>query len=365
MAWSVVFWNVERMFRAAASPLRTELADGDPDAWGKADVNAKLENLRAVLAAVHAEAPLAMVGVCEVETKGLVRRLGQGLPAGLVSVDDVAVDSSGFALDGLNIGLLINRELFDGAVTVTSHVIDRTFDTRDILECTLESSQLDEPVTVYVNHWASRLATEGGEKRVAAAHYLRSLIRDRLRYRTSEMLTGANRSVRVPKQSDLEARADLPIVVMGDFNDEPFDDSMQILSTTPVVKAVREELKVRGRSRTDRFRSYKATPLRLFDPFWQYATGSAGSYYRSPRWRTYDQILLSRGLLRSDSPLTYVDQSAHVFNDPDVTRPNGESIVFTNRTGKPKSFDSRKGVGCSDHFPVVVELTTRSAEHAV
>lgn len=348
---SIVFWNVERLFAGRASVIQTEL---DATAPTRQQVTRKVENLRTVIRAIDRIAPIAMLGLCEVETTSLVRRLGQTLDRPLTSVDDVATDSCGFALDGLNIGLLVDRDLFDGPILVQSHVLDRTFDTRDVLECTLSSSRLDLPITVYVNHWASRLASEGEEKRVTAAHFLRSLIRDRVRFRTAEMI-GASGVLRVPHRDALEARAATPVIAMGDFNDEPFDPSLSVVDTTPEIEPVLDDVVVRGRSRMDRFRSYRSAPLRLHNPFWAYASGDWGTFYRSPRWRTYDQILLGRGVLEEGQRrLRLVDDSASIYSDPDLTRRDGSPLEMTNRSGKPRRFDQVRGIGCSDHFPVVV-----------
>lgn len=355
MKRSIVFWNVERLFAAAPSAVRTTLADGEPDEWSRADITAKVDNIRSVLRAIAvAHGQPLLVGLCEVETTGLAKRIGQALPFDLTSVDDAVEDSSSFALDGINIGLLYDPDFFDGQVEMTSHILDRTFDTRDILECRLRSSSLPGPLTVYVNHWASRLASEGAEKRINAAHFLSALIKNQVRLDTGELLDGRGR-VRVPSQLVLNERADQLTIAMGDFNDEPFDRSVEILNTTSEADAVTNDLNVRGLSRVDRFKSYRNSPVRMFNPFWTFAGGQSGTYYRSPRWRSYDQIMISRGFLNQSSPAQYRPGSHAAFSDPTLTV-RGRDVEMTNRGGKPKKYSKRDRTGCSDHFPVVIEV---------
>jgi hypothetical protein len=152
----------------------------------------------------------------------------------------------------------------------------------------------------------------------------------------------------VPRQQALEARARAPVVVLGDFNDEPFDRPFDVLNATPELAEVQEGLSVTGRSAVERYTRYAAAVPRLWNPAWALCTGDGGTYYRSPRWRTYDQILLSRGALeRWGSCRALAFQAGSVTVD-------GKAVSTQTASGKPRGFNEETGQGASDHFPIVV-----------
>jgi hypothetical protein len=98
----------------------------------------------------------------------------------------------------------------------------------------------------------------------------------------------------------------------------------------------------------------KSRPL-LFNPFWAMA-GRGGSYYRTPRWRCYDQILLSRGLLNSKSPFQYIQKSEKIFSDKEIIELDDKPYKINNFNGKPIPYDHDINRGCSDHFAVFISV---------
>ncbi|CAI1919996.1 endonuclease/exonuclease/phosphatase family protein [Serratia plymuthica] len=127
---------------------------------------------------------------------------------------------------------------------------------------------------VFLSHWPSRLwCDENGADR----HYLGVRLRDA-----------------IEKLSDNQSLAN--VIVLGDFNDEPFDKSIseQLMATR------------------DRFLAAKKRYL-FYNPFWRHmcvngvyshdcnTPGHGGTYYykndSKNRWRTFDQILVSSAFL--------------------------------------------------------------------
>lgn len=127
---------------------------------------------------------------------------------------------------------------------------------------------------VFLSHWPSRLwCEENGADR----HYLGVRLRDA-----------------IEKLSIDQCLAN--VIVLGDFNDEPFDKSIseQLMATR------------------DRFLAAKRRYL-LYNPFWRHMCvngiyshdcnqpGYGGTYYYKSdsknRWRTFDQILISSAFL--------------------------------------------------------------------
>ena len=354
---SVVFWNVERLFETTSNPIRAALSDEESDQWTTEDLSAKLTRICATLKRIaDISGPLFLVGLCEVASTRLAATIASGLSDGVASVDSEAEDASMFALDGINIALLYDKTMFDKA-WLRSHILDKTFDSRDILEVRLRRSGRFSEISIFVNHWPSRLASEGAAKRVSAAYYLRNMVQDCVRFTLAEMMNSSGK-ISVPRNSEVEERANTPVFVLGDFNDQPFDRSIEILHTTVDPEAVVNDIRRLGRARAERYRKYKASVPVLLNPFWRYTPGISGSYYRSPAWRTYDQVMCSRGVVNGRGRILYTEDSAYVFDESQIKLPDGSEFSLTNSRGKPLSFVSGSKPGCSDHFPVVIQVET-------
>jgi hypothetical protein len=353
---SIIFWNVQRLFGSGGSPIEHVLSGKN---YKAEDLEKKLFTIASVIDRISEMAgPPLLVGLAEIENAGLCQRIADYVQTTtLDSVDTKGLDETGLALDGLNIGLLYNTTTFSRISLLRSHVINRTFKTRDILECDLEDKHGDK-FSVLVNHWPSRLTGESNDLRISAAHYTANLFMSKTRFSLAEMWERKKKILKVPNKALREEKSSVPVVVMGDFNDEMYDRSIEILGSTDDSDAVANDLKVKGHSTRDRFRSYYHSRPLLLNPFWKLA-GRTGSFYRSPRWRCYDQIMLSRGFLLGKGAFSYIQDSIDVFNKKEVRLNDGNDARLTNRNGKPISFDPAKNRGCSDHFPVFVSAEVK------
>lgn len=357
---TLVFWNVQRLFGSAGNPIEVALSNQTSGVNATAEeVDKKTSVIAAVLDHIAEVAgPPLVVGMAEIETDELCGGIGERMQSvPMISVDQMGVDRAGVALDGLNIAMLVDPGIVVDAPWISSHVIDRSFRTRDVLECHLDLGERG-PLTVLVNHWPSRLSPEAEGRRLAAAHYVNRLIAAQTRYGLLEMWDAERKALVLPKVEDMEARAREPVVVMGDFNDEPFSPSVELLGATDDAEAVREELDLSGSTHKERLRSYTASTPRLYNPWWA-NVGRGGSFYRSPRWRLYDQILVNRGFLADGSPVQ-VEGGANTicqFNAPRLA--GGEQWKIVNAGGKPIAFDLAKGRGCSDHFAIYLTVEVR------
>ncbi|MEM6300310.1 MAG: endonuclease/exonuclease/phosphatase family protein [Pseudomonadota bacterium] len=354
---SLIFWNVQRLFGSQGSPIEFALSsDDDASSASQATIEAKLDVIAATIDLIsELSAPPLFIGLVEIESDELCSAIAERVTsANLESVDKLASDRTGFALDGLNVGGLVDKDAIEEVSQISTHVIDRTFNTRDVLEVHLALPG-DSQLTVLVNHWPSRLTGEGASRRVSAAHYVKRLVAGRTRYQLRELWDAQSQKLTLPGDDALEKRASSPVVVMGDFNDEPFNESVELLGSSNDWKVVHNDLKVRGTSDRQRFRSYMASEPRLYNPWWD-ELGERGSYYRSPRWRYYDQILFSRGLLSAMSTVQFQRDSHRVLSADETPELAGNAWALVNRGGKPIPFDRQRNRGCSDHFPVFAQI---------
>jgi endonuclease/exonuclease/phosphatase family metal-dependent hydrolase len=88
-------------------------------------------------------------------------------------------------------------------------------------------------------------------------------------------------------------------------------------------------------------------PCLLFEPWYQYHEGEAGSYVFHQQWQTPDHILLSYGLFH-EKGFVYKEQSFIVMNKPFLLDP---------LTSYPLTWDhARKKQGYSDHLPLLLTI---------
>ncbi len=181
--------------------------------------------------------------------------------------------------------------------------------TRDILWVT--GSLAGERIHVFVNHWPSRT---GGEKRsepgrMAAAITVRNYI-----------------------DTILVIEPDSKIIVMGDLNDDPNNNS------------ITKGLKANGNLK-------KLKPDELFNPWLADFKNGLGTLAYQDAWSLFDQIILSQRFLNKD-------QEGFFFYKNKVFKPG----YLIENIGKYKGYpmrtysgDTYRG-GYSDHFPTFIVL---------
>ena len=183
---------------------------------------------------------------------------------------------------------------------------------RDILMVKFKA-KLAEKTTIYVlvNHWPSRREGKATSepKRVKAAKTLDG-IRDDI----------------------LKEEPNAHIVIMGDFNDEPFDKSIkETLATTVELDQVSQE--------------------KFYNPMGRLKQAGLGSYNFRGNWNMLDQIMVS-GSLMDGAGLDYEMHSANIYSPEWLRQHGGKYEGYPLRT-----FGGRKYLnGYSDHFPVSIRL---------
>lgn len=318
----VAFWNVENLFEAGVNARR-----GPQSA---PELSAKVARVTSVLRGLGSPPdPPALIGLAEVATERLVKRIARNL---------VPTDPTRF---GYTWAPAKDSALDTGLVLLV--------DTKVIHSCSfisLQSPQHSRPhvlwtkcgirgvaaaLFVSVNHWKSRMADHGdagGARRAQSAQWLEGTI--------------------------ASIDRDVQVVALGDFNDEPFDQSLRVALRAKRSHAGVFEANSKGR---------------LYNTAWQwlsepdhYTAKNAAGYAPSRSQRTYgdsgepavfDHILVSRALLGGGS-LTLDEASVHVRAEPGIAQQQRFGRIAPLRW----SWDDATGTGqgASDHFPVVADL---------
>ncbi len=285
----VAFYNVENLFDTIDSPANgdEEYTPTGKQNWTADKYQYKLKQLGKVIAGM--EYP-AILGLAEVENRAVLEDLVSTPTIAAKGYKIVHIDSPDER--GIDCALLYdpNRVTYVAHKANPVNLVDDK--TRDILEVTFhpKSASVEaETFKVYVNHWPSRFGglAVTAPKRMAAATALRRLI----------------------EQSNEEA------ILLGDFNDEPTDASIKML-TTP-----NEALQF-----TNLAENAKQT------------TGIGTEVYKD-QWYVLDQILVVHP--KSQPSL---NGSFYIFH-PDW-------IGYKNKNMEQRNPSNTRHKGYSDHFPV-------------
>lgn len=322
---AVAFYNVENLFSLENDPF-TVYHDRTPRADSYYNENvyqAKLRNLAKVISEVGADvtgnAP-AIVGFCEVENREVIEDL----------VNQDALRSKDYGIihyhspdrRGIDVALIYQKRLFvptnsesvELLIYNNNNVSQRVY-TRDQL---VVSGLLDgDMVHFIVNHWPSR---SGGEARSRPN-----------RIKAAEL----NKKI-IDSLHAIDPYA--KIITMGDFNDDPTNESIKKVLGT---KAKKENVKMGE----------------MFNPMEDMHKKGYGTLAWRDSWNLFDQMIISAGFLTKDYS-GYQFYKAGIFNPPYLSNPRGRYKGYPYRAFADGGFTG----GYSDHFPVYTLLIKEVSE---
>jgi endonuclease/exonuclease/phosphatase family metal-dependent hydrolase len=346
----IAWWNLENLFDTDDDPISADFEFTRAEGWTPELLAAKIANLAAVISVLHDDAGPELLGVAEVE--------GDDVFADLLAATgnpnlEVVRDEDGTSdLRGIDVSIAFdNRKLT--VVEVRSHTVHLRYATRDIFEVVFALVETGRRLVVIASHWPSRRLgqLESQPSRIAVAENIAFCVRDHLRFPSTDYLD-------LRARGDLGAvqeRFDTPVLIMGDFNDEPADRSVvQHLQASSELDRV-----VGPTNDIDRFNDevahYRNGDNWLYNPMWKFlAEENTGTYFLSStpsgerfanRYQVLDQLVASRGLLIGDGPRLDVDSVA-IVRTPNVATPSF----------RPRPFNRSTGKGTSDHLPVTAMI---------
>ncbi len=314
---AIGFYNLENLFDTEDDPTikDEEFTPDGSKAWTEEKYKEKLANMAYVISQMGTDLTpngVSILGISEIENRKVVEDLLKEPQIAGRGYEIIHYDSPDFR--GIDVGLIYNPKHYEVTkstpIAVDISVGDLKRTTRDILH--VEGLFDGEPLHILVNHWPSR---RGGEKKSAwkrnkAAKMCRTVI-DSL-----EMATPG-----------------VKVIVMGDLNDDPTNESVR-----SHLKAVANKKDLKK----NRF---------LFNPYEDiYRRGLGSNAYRDA-WSLFDQLIMTESLTNEDQD-GYYFHKAQVFNKKFLIQRSGQYKGYPMRTF---SFDKYQG-GYSDHFPSFIYL---------
>lgn len=300
--FSIAFYNLENLFEPIDDQDKLD-KDYTPEGrfkWNTEKYLHKIDHLAQTISKIglnRSALPPIVVGVCEVENETCLNDLVNSKYLKPFSYDYVFHRSPD--MRGIHVAFLYQKEFFEfthhKAFPLTLNVVDKQEGTRDILY--IHGRLFGNPIHLLVNHWPSR--TDGtlitNHKRVSASKLVQQVIKD---------------------IQDREALAN--ILIMGDFNDDPSNHSIQLLKKKEFINAM------------EAFQKQKK-----------------GSIKYKGKWVMFDQILFNKNLQES-SWFNY--ETSHIFVEPYLIQKSGRHKGAPKRTYVGNYHQG----GYSDHFPVFI-----------
>lgn len=321
MEYFIAWWNFENLFDIESSTQRPEWLQkklkSELAGWNTTVLNKKLKQLASIISQMNDGNGPDLLGVCEVENKAVLEKLLIALA--FTGRNYGIVHSDTKDARGIDVAYIYDKDLFKKPAKkdIFSHVVLKRNATRDIVQVTFQTkSQQKNTFVVIGNHWPSKLGgdLESEPYRIIAAETL-SYWLERIQAKLGK---------------------ETSIIVMGDFNDEPFNRSI-----AHYALGLKDSRKVKSK------RSRKPY---LYNLMWALQNDSSGSYYYNT-WSSIDQILVNRPLLRKESPLQLVHNSCQIIKTKEMLKSNKPRRF--SRPSAGKSFDPE---GYSDHLPVTMRL---------
>ena len=306
--YTVAFYNTENLFDYINDPLTNDVGFLESSAknWNQQRYENKIYKIGLAISKIgfdDLQKPPTLIGLAEVENDRILSDLIQSTNLETYNYGFLHYNSPDER--GIDVALLYDKDNFTVenseaiSVDIQSELGLRDY-TRDILKVT--GFLNDEKIYVLVNHWPSRHegSDETGYKRMVAAQKVVELIDE----------------IRV---NDKDAK----IIIMGDFNDNPKNNSMRYLKDEGA----------------------------LYNPMEQLMAYTRGSVNHNSKWMLFDQILMTTNLLESDQKgLKFI--KADIFDDKLLTQNYGKYKGQPLRTYAGKRYTG----GFSDHFPVFIQL---------
>ena len=313
----IMFYNVENLFDITHDSLKHDeefLPDGIKH-WNENKYWTKQKKIAQVITAVGGWEMPAIVGLAEIENLHTLINLAYNTQ--LKNTNYQIIHHESPDRRGIDVALLYRKEkfepLFDTAITI-HFPFDTASRTRDILY--VKGVMLDtDTLHFIVTHWPSKY---GGAfvtipKRVWVAKQIRRLT-----------------------DSLMHINPNANIIIMGDLNDAPNEESL-----TEGLGAVKPDW------------NSKESLFNLMLPM-QHA-GEGTHFYKGPtgaEWNYIDQFIMSRGLYRNQQVIGIKNNQAFVFKAPFLLEKNESGLEIPNRSYIGMKYHG----GYSDHLPIYVDL---------
>ncbi len=314
----IYWWNLENLFDIENSATRPEWLQRrlrrELTGWTEDILDRKISNICDVIAQFNGGDGPDILGVCEIENEAVMARLKTELDHRLSRSYKVLHKDTGDKR-GIDIAFLYDEAKYRDDERIFTLEIMKRHATRDLLQVNLTTIDTNQELILIGNHWPSRM---GGQYESEP-------------YR---MMVGEILSYWIDRIHEIKGK-DTAIVVMGDFNDQPYDRSIaQYLGAT-----------------NNRKRIENARNNYLFNPMYPFLDGKLGTHVYGNEISLLDQFMLSRGITLGGNDRPFSVEEVSIIKLDGMTKGEYNTPI---RFGRPSSQLNLDGY--SDHLPIKLVL---------
>ncbi len=315
----IAWWNLENLFDVYNSIHREgwlqQRLKNELKGWTNSVLQRKVDNLCSIIKKMNDNQGPDLLGVCEVENKPVLERLAEGLSG--IGRDYGIVHHDTSDMRGVDVAFIYDKNKFDFE-TSFSHIILKRTATRDLFQANFKT-KTGRPLIVIGNHWPARSAG------VYASAPYRILAAETLSYWMQRIF---------------EIRGnDIPVLVMGDFNDEPFSRSLT-------------DYALSSNARTNVI--YARIP-RLFNLMWPMFGDATGTFFFDNYPFMFDQFMVTKEMVKATGKFKVAKTSignyqvkVEMFDEMISGGRYPNPIAY----GRPSQKSSYNPDGFSDHYPI-------------
>lgn len=304
----IVFYNVENFFDPYfdSTLVYNEFTQEGDLHWSYKKYAKKRNDIYKTLTAIAGWKPLTVIGLAEIENFLVLYELLEKTPLKNEKYKIVHFESEDHR--GIDLGVIYHADLFELLNSFRIRIRtseDTSFKTRDIIY--IKGIMQSDTLHLFYNHWTSRYRglLESKKYRMLAAQILKSKV-DSICYLNPE----AN------------------ILVMGDFNDNPTDESIRYLMHNGNCYLKQLEFS-NGNKDVKGTLKYQAN------------------------WSYFDQALVSESLIKEENNLFIKDNKTYIFDAKFLLETDKKYLGL-----KPyrTNIGFKYNGGISDHLPIYVDI---------
>ncbi|MFS4468958.1 endonuclease/exonuclease/phosphatase family protein [Maribacter sp. 2210JD10-5] len=318
----IYWWNLENLFDIENSPrrssflndkLKSELKD-----WNINILNQKLDNLVTIISKFNSDNGPDILGVCEVENEFVIEQLIAKMNASLNRAYGFVISESEDKR-GIDTALIYDTALYGPDQTTFSLRIIKRNSTRDLFQVHLNTANGNKLILV-LNHWPSR---SGGELN---SEPFRIMVAENLAYWIERIH---------------EEQENPSIVLMGDFNDNPFNRSineyLMAKNNRALVKSNRVKLRY------------------LYNLMYRFLDAQLGTFVFNSTLNILDQFIVSKTILSEKTEYPFKISTVDIIAYPELVKGTYKKPV---RYGRPNASNFNPD-GYSDHLPIALVLNEK------
>lgn len=314
----IYWWNLENLFDVFDSPRRPDwlkkTLKSELKGWTEDVLAKKLSNLVSIIKKFNNNTGPDILGVCEIENEYVMQKLAEKLNNNVNRIYSV-LHKDTKDNRGIDIAFIYDSVKYDQTGDLFSLEIMKRNATRDVLQVTFKTKKGNE-ITILGNHWPARM---GGQYESEP-------------YR---IMVGETVSYWIERIQEKKGE-EHPIVLMGDFNDEPFNRALTdyLLSSNNKQKVL------------------SAKNPYLFNLMYEFLSRNIGTHVYGSEINILDQFMVSKSIVSASNKFPFKIENVEIINFPELTKGKYNTPI---RFSRPSNSDYNPD-GYSDHLPVKLIL---------